>query len=325
MNQIPAFLLTSLLALSLSAAEESSTYSDGIAAKVNGKAITVFDVKNMVQREERDIRTHAAPSEVNQKVMEARQQSLERLIDNQVILTAFHNSKYEVPRTLIETEIEQIIARDSAGDRDKFLRNLERGGLSMEEFRDKIQEKLAVRLMMNENVRRKIVVTPQDISLFYNRNPDLYSRSSQVQIRLMMVEKNADAEAALAEIAAGKSFAEVADRRSLLPKAEKDGGDMGMKARNEIRADFLEVIAKLKPGQRSGIIATKNGFFLIELVAEKAGGLMPLDELKDKIRDDLEDEQYKRLYSEWISGLRKGASIELMQGLGAVIPQDKKK
>ena len=35
-----------------------------------------------------------------------------------------------------------------------------------------------------------------------------------------------------AEIAAGKSFAEVADRRSLLPKAEKDGGDMGMKARN---------------------------------------------------------------------------------------------
>ena len=166
MNQIPAFLLTSLLALSLSAAEESSTYSDGIAAKVNGKAITVFDVKNMVQREERDIRTHAAPSEVNQKVMEARQQSLERLIDNQVILTAFHNSKYEVPRTLIETEIEQIIARDSAGDRDKFLRNLERGGLSMEEFRDKIQEKLAVRLMINENVRRKIVVTPQDISLF---------------------------------------------------------------------------------------------------------------------------------------------------------------
>ena len=325
MNQIPAFLLTSLLALSLSAAEESSTYSDGIAAKVNGKAITVFDVKNMVQREERDIRTHAAPSEVNQKVMEARQQSLERLIDNQVILTAFHNSKYEVPRTLIETEIEHIIARDSGGDRDKFLRNLERGGLSMEEFRDKIQEKLAVRLMMNENVRRKIVVTPQDISLFYNRNPDLYSRSSQVQIRLMMVEKNADAEAALAEIAAGKSFAEVADRRSLLPKAEKDGGDMGMKVRNEIRADFLEVIAKLKPGQRSGIIASKNGFFLIELVAEKAGGLMPLDELKDKIRDDLEDEQYKRLYSEWISGLRKGASIELMQGLGAVIPQDKKK
>lgn len=325
MNQIPAFLLTSLLALSLSAAEESSTYSDGIAAKVNGKAITVFDVKNMVQREERDIRTHAAPSEVNQKVMEARQQSLERLIDNQVILTAFHNSKYEVPRTLIETEIEHIIARDSAGDRDKFLRNLERGGLSMEEFRDKIQEKLAVRLMMNENVRRKIVVTPQDISLFYNRNPELYSSSAQVQIRLMMVEKNADAEAALAEIAAGKSFAEVADRRSLLPKAEKDGGDMGMKARNEIRADFLEVIAKLKPGQRSGIIASKNGFFLIELVAEKAGGLMPLDELKDKIRDDLEDEQYNRLYSEWISGLRKGASIELMQGLGAVIPQDKKK
>lgn len=325
MNQIPAFLLTSLLALSLSAAEESSTYSDGIAAKVNGKAITVFDVKNMVQREERDIRTHAAPSEVNQKVMEARQQSLERLIDNQVILTAFHNSKYEVPRTLIETEIEQIIARDSAGDRDKFLRNLERGGLSMEEFRDKIQEKLAVRLMMNENVRRKIVVTPQDISLFYNRNPELYSRSAQVQIRLMMVEKNADAEAALAEIAAGKSFAEVADRRSLLPKAEKDGGDMGMKPRNEIRADFLEVIAKLKPGQRSGIIASKNGFFLIELVAEKAGGLIPLDELKDKIRDDLEDEQYKRLYTEWISGLRKGASIELMQGLGTVIPQDKKK
>ena len=325
MNQTPVFLFSALLALSLPAADESSTYSDGIAAKVNGKAITVFDVKNMVQREEREIRTRAAPSEVNQKVMEARQQSLERLIDNQVILTSFTNSKYEVPRTLIETEIEQIIARDSAGDRDKFLRNLERGGLSMEEFRDKIQEKLAIRLMMNENVRRKIVVTPQDISLFYNRNPELYSRAAQVQLRLMMVATRPEADAALAEITSGKTFAEVADRRSLLPKAEKDGGDMGMKPRNEIRADFQEVIAKLKPGQHSGVIPTPNGCFLIELVAEKAGGLIALNELKDKIRDDLEDEQYHRLYTEWISGLRKSASIELMQGISNVIPQDKKK
>ncbi|MEN9358494.1 MAG: peptidyl-prolyl cis-trans isomerase C/peptidyl-prolyl cis-trans isomerase SurA [Verrucomicrobiota bacterium] len=317
-------LFSFLFSLGL-AAEEAGTYSDGIAAKVNGKAITVFDVKNMVQREEREIRSRAAPAEVNQKVMEARQQSLERLIDNQVILTAFRNSKYEVPSTLIETEIEQIIARDSGGDRDKFLRHLERGGLSMEEFRDKIEEKLAIRLMMNENVRRKVVVTPQDVSLFYNRNPELYSRPAQVQIRLLMVRSRAEAEAALGEIAAGKSFAEIADRVSLLPKAEKDGGDMGMKARNEIRADFQAVIAKLKPGQRSGVIETPNGSFLIELVAEKAGGLIPLEELKDRIREDLEDEQSDRLYKEWISGLRKGASIELMQGLSSVIPQEPKK
>jgi parvulin-like peptidyl-prolyl isomerase len=65
----------------------------------------------------------------------------------------------------------------------------------------------------------------------------------------------------------------------------------------------------MKVGEVSGIVETIYGYHIIKLTEKKLPYQMQFDEVKEKIRADLAAREQKRLFEEWMRGLKAKAKI----------------
>ena len=85
----------------------------------------------------------------------------------------------------------------------------------------------------------------------------------------------------LEDLKAGGSFAQLAKERSADPGTAAKGGDLGFIAKGSMAPEFEEAAFALKqPGDRSGIVATKFGFHILQLDVRRPAGLRPYDEVQ---------------------------------------------
>jgi parvulin-like peptidyl-prolyl isomerase len=112
------------------------------------------------------------------------------------------------------------------------------------------------------------------------------------------VKTRAEAEAALAEVKAGKPFAEVAAARNI-DASKARSGDLGWVSPGVMVEPFDEALFALeKPGQMSGIIETSFGFHVIRLDEADLGRLLPFESVKNQVRQVARDEAVARLKRE---------------------------
>jgi parvulin-like peptidyl-prolyl isomerase len=90
-------------------------------------------------------------------------------------------------------------------------------------------------------------------------------------------QARAEIEAALAELEAGASFSEVAEKHS---DCKGNGGDLGQFPAGEMVPEFEVAIRALEPGQRSGIFRTPFGFHIAKLRAKTAAGPASFEEVR---------------------------------------------
>jgi parvulin-like peptidyl-prolyl isomerase len=292
-------------------------YSDGILAKVNGKIITRFELNQMTQQAQRRILQSYAPEIAEQRIQELKKSALDQFINNVIILDEFKTKKFEVPKALIDKELTKEIDQRTKGNQQDFIQMLDRGGLSMEEYREQITESLAIELMVNENVRRKISVTPIEISNYYNENIDKFATNAEVRGAIILITKADKTTEAFNNkvkeigdaLKSGQDFAKLADKFSEMPGKPK-GGDLGFKKLDELNDTVRVTVQKLKIGQYSEPLTFGESIAYIKTLEKRGGDSRPLIEVRQRIKNALEDVQERKYYLDFISGLRKKASIE---------------
>lgn len=81
----------------------------------------------------------------------------------------------------------------------------------------------------------------------------------------IMVKTREEAEEILRLLQQGADFQQLAKERSIGPTASQ-GGDLGYFYPGDFAPEFDEAIRKLKPGETSGIVETKEGFHIFKRV-----------------------------------------------------------
>ncbi|MCH2206804.1 MAG: SurA N-terminal domain-containing protein [Lentisphaerales bacterium] len=292
-------------------------YSDGILAKVNGKIITNFELNQMTQRSQGRIIQTYAPEIAKQRIAELKKSALDQFINNVIILDEFKAKKFEVPKALIEKELQKEIDQRTGGKEQDFYQMLDRGGLSIEEYKEQIMESLAIELMVNENVKRKVSVTPVDITNYYNDNLDRFVTNAEVRGAIILIAKAGKTDAEYAQkvgevqeaLKNGKDFAELADSVSEMPGKPK-GGDLGFKKMDELNESIRPIIEKMKVGDYTDPVLFGENTAFVKVLEKRGGESLELIKVRDRIKSYLQDEQERKYYNEFISGLRKKASIE---------------
>ncbi|NQZ57175.1 MAG: SurA N-terminal domain-containing protein, partial [Lentisphaeraceae bacterium] len=166
---------------------QQAVYKDMILAKVNGKIITRFELEQMTQRYQRQI-AQTYPKEIAQrKIAELKVSALNKFIEDIIIKDEFTTKGYKVPKAYIDKELRREIQSRTGGDRAKFIAMLDRGGLSMDEFRDQLRESLSVSMLLDENVRRKINISPIDIARFYEKNRAKFLTPLELRPSIIMI------------------------------------------------------------------------------------------------------------------------------------------
>jgi len=310
-------LLVLMLAVAANRAVAAPTMADGIAVVVNDVVITYRDVESSIGPaiELLSRQYEKEPAIFQKKVTDLQRESIEELVERQLILFDFTNSGYNLPESIIEDSVQQRI-RDDYRDRVTLTKTLRAQGVTYETFKRNIRENIVIGALRDKHINQALIISPQKIEAYYQTNQTQFQMEDQVHLRMIVLNKAKDdptaapalAREILSKIDAGAPFSEMAGVYSE-GSQKSQGGDWGWVDRPVLRKDLVEAAFSLKPGQHSGVIETPEACYIMLVEDVRGSHLKPMAEVRAQIEKTLMAQEQGRLQKQWIERLKRKAYI----------------
>jgi peptidyl-prolyl cis-trans isomerase C len=189
------------------------------------------------------------------------------------------------------------------------------------QIKDATKQILMRELFMRE-IRGRALPSDEEVQRYYAEHPAEFSIPERQEERNLLVQTEAEAEAILAEIRAGKEFETLAKARSTDPELGGGGGALSF-TRGQRDAEIEGVAFGLKVGKIGGPIRTPQGYQLIKVVSRLPASRQPLELAKPVIQARLQPQNEKRLFEELLARLRAAQNVEIHEDLlRAAAPSD---
>lgn len=179
-----------------------------------------------------------------------------------------------------------------------------------------------------DDQRSKVHLTDEQIRAAYESNQASYSHPEQRRARhiLLRLEPTAtdeekqrlrrQAEETLQRLRNGEEFETLAKALSQDPASAERGGDLGFFARGQMVPPFEEAAFNTPVGQLAPVVESPFGMHVIQVMAERPAGLLPLPEVEADIRRSQELAQAQQLAENEARRLREEiASAEQLQAV----------
>jgi peptidyl-prolyl cis-trans isomerase SurA len=256
-------------------------------------------------------------------LFKVREDMLNRLIYQKLQDQEVERLKIKIDESDIDQTIERIKEENFYTDEDLRL-TLANEGLTMEEYREQIKEKILRTKLINFNVRSKVVITKEDITSYYKNHPDKYGGKKKyhlyniiIKVPLFADEREKDKIKArmdeiLTELNTGKSFENMAKTYSeSFPDA--GGGDLGLFSLDELSPQLQNTIKDMNAGEFTPVLDTDQGFqiFFIKEIVETSG--KPLEEVSPEIEKILFNELVEKKFQSWLEELRNQSVIKIIK------------
>jgi parvulin-like peptidyl-prolyl isomerase len=307
--------------------------ADGIAAVVNDKVITYVQINQQVSETEKLLRQSYTGEDLFQRVKEAKLGVLKALIDRELIIQDFKTMGGFIPETYTNERINDVIRDEYGGDRIAFVKTLQERGVTMQKYKDEIQDNAIVGYMRNKNVVQSVLISPYQIEKYYQDNLRLFQQDEQIQVATIVLHKSLFpsqkvvdgrqvtydpqeeiTKEILYKLDTGSDFAELAKAYSEAPNKD-DGGELGwitQSGKTAIRADLWDAVSKLQPGQHTDVVTTDDGFYYIVLCENrKKAAMTPLEDVRAQIEKTVINEESQLRQQQWLDSLRAKAFIKM--------------
>jgi peptidyl-prolyl cis-trans isomerase C len=292
-----------------------------VLARVNGAPITRAEV-------DRAILVYLAQSRLSHDLTpearkEAENGALEQLIGAKLL--------YQTGLKLNIDHLESQVAAKLAQSKAKFPsaaayeQALKTNNLTEPEAQEIVRNDIVVTNLLEKEVVDKITISELEVRDYYLQNQDKFTQPEGTQISHILIEVPADAtletklralgkaEAVRKKLLAGADFAALAKSESSCPSKE-EGGDLGLFGKDEMIPEFAAALGALRPGEISQVVETTSGFHVLKLVASNPASVSTLGEVKEKIASYLKQQRIEQAIVDYVSGLKKSASIVMAAG-----------
>ncbi len=276
-----------------------------VAARVNGKPITVAEIDRLATRI-----ASGAKTPVENVWNDARDQQ----VTLEVLVQEANAEKLSVSPADVDKEIEEF--KTQIGGPQQFQKTLDEAKSTDAQFREDTRRSLLAGKLLDKHVTVK--VDDKQIEAYYKENQDQFEhpelvRASHILVKIVGGDKAAAEKRAadiLARAKAGEDFAKLAKETSDDERTKNQGGDLGFFPRRS--TPVAEAAFQLKPGQISDVVESTYGLHIIKVVDQRDAGTAPLAEVKDQIRTTLEDDTREDKEDAYIDQLKKAAKIEIL-------------
>ena len=138
---------------------------------------------------------------------------------------------------------------------------------------------------------KKNGVTDADIKAEYDKFKAQGS-GTEYRARHILVEKEDEAKALIAQIKGGASFEDLAKKNSKDPGSGANGGDLDFAAPSAYVPEFSQAMVKLKKGEMTQEpVKSQFGFHIIKLDDTREAQFPPFDEVKPQVKQRLEQQR----------------------------------
>jgi peptidyl-prolyl cis-trans isomerase SurA len=300
----------------------AQTFSNGIAAVVQGKPITRSEVRDNIKATEQIImyQFRDDPVRMNKELTELRSTALDALIDRELVLIEFAKVGGAIKAQYIDDDINSIIRESFKGDRDAMVTELAKAGMSMKKFRDLREKMIIANAMRAKQGGEQTPPTPQEVEDYYKKNVDKWRVGDQIKISTITIPKFSGDAASTPEsqkklaaevrskILNGADFATTARAYSQDSRAEF-GGAWEWMARTELMPAIANAAMDLKVGGISPILEQETSYIIVGCDAKKLGEAPSIEKMRPDLQKMINQEKSKKAIDEWMERLRKKAVI----------------
>ncbi len=303
-------ILSALFILNFSTFK-SHALEDAIVAIVNDELVTLKDLRDYVHATYVSLIAEGIPqNQLKEAMRELETNGITKLIEDKLILSKANQLGLVVRDKIVEDHLQNI--KSKYPSEQIFLDSLLANGATITDLRNKIKDQMKIKYVIENQVRSKIFVNPQEVTKYYDEHIESYKNKEQINVESIFIpfettdksETYKRAYEAQHLIKEGKDFMAVTLDYSSTPS-------LGKVERGQLMPEVENKIFAMNIGDVSEPVEVENGLYIFKLIDQFPAQTLPLEQVKDKITEALFKEKFKKQVSTWLAKLKKDAYIEI--------------
>ena len=264
------------------AAQSRERNGDYIVAIINTELVTAGEIDRRIQRAREEASRSGARLPPDGQL---RQQLLDLLIDERVIVTYARDSGLRVDEPELDRAVQSVAAQNQI-TLDQLRERLRADGIDYARFRANLRDQLLIERIREREVYGRIKVPESDVERYIDQQRAASQGDAEMNLAqiLVTVPEGADAatvaarqqriEAALARVRAGEDFGKVA--REISEDGNKDrGGEIGSRPLSRLPDLFVDAVKGLAAGEViAAPLRSGAGFHLLKVVERQDTGAL---------------------------------------------------
>jgi peptidyl-prolyl cis-trans isomerase SurA len=249
---------------------------DGLVAVVGANIILKSDIEGQYFQIRSQGNIHGTASALKCQI-------LEDMLVQKLILHQAQVDSVKVTDDMVEGEMDRRMRYfvQQAGSPERLEEHFQKTLVEIKsELRDVVREQLMVK-SENDKIMKDVTITPSEVKSYFKKLPkdSIPEVNSELEVGMIVkIPAIGEEEKQIVKtklksfkerIAKGDDFSTLAVMYSEDPGSAKQGGELGMFRRGEMRPEFEAAAFKLKPGEVSDIVETEDGFHIIQMIERR--------------------------------------------------------
>lgn len=254
----------------------SDTVVDGVVAIIGGNVILISDIENQYLQFRSQGNIAGSASTVKCQI-------LENVLFQKLLLHQSQVDSIQVTDLQVEGEMDRRMRYfvSQAGSPERLEEHFGKTLLEIKaELRDVIKEQMLVE-QEQQKITKDVAITPSEVKAYFRKIPkdSIPLVNAEFEIGVIVKQPVISEEEKLVvksrlkgfkeRVAKGDDFSTLAVMYSEDPGSSKQGGELGMFKRGDMRPEFEAAAFKLKPGEVSDVVETEDGFHIIQMVERR--------------------------------------------------------
>ncbi len=254
-----------------------------------------------------------------------------KLLDRLIVVEVLKRKATEADKSKGKASADKLLGEflKQAGSEDGFKRQVQAMGMTPEAFTTQFTERAIVEEVVNREVRETVPISPLQVQKFYDENPKRFEQPETVRAAHILLttrdlaantelppEKQKAQRLLIDDILkrarAGEEFGKLAKEFSQDPGSKERGGEYVF-PRGQMAVEFETAAFGMSPGQISGVVTTKFGYHIIKVLDRNPAKKVEFDKVKDRIRENLQQEEADKLLPAYLERVKKEAGVEIVE------------
>jgi len=290
-----------------------------VVARVNGKPVLGRDLEQMVRGQLAPIGNPEWKNLREDYRGQLTMDGLTSLVSSKLLYQKAVASGFKATDAEVQAEMQKIAKTfKSDAEMNAALASQQLDRASLEKS---LYQNVVIGKYVDENVTKKIVVTPEEVTKYYSGHPQEFQHPDIVRTSHILIQPAGDtaeqdalakqrAEALLARVKKGEDFAKLAKEYSVDSSASR-GGDIGFSSKDNLDPEYGEAAFSLPVGGIK-LVKSSYGYHIIKVTDKKKEGLSTLDEVREQLTAFLKDQKGQDELAKLVNQLRDQAKVEIL-------------
>lgn len=310
------------LMISLPALAQESVVIEEVIIKINDDIITLSEFNKEFDKRfiliEEQFKSRFEGEELEKEITLFKKQLFNALINSRLLHQKAERLGIRMPEAYYNDMVNNLKQRSNSTTEEEFRRALQDNGMTLEDVREMARNNFVQMRLFQYEVYRDQFNSESKFQEYYEEHTERYSTPAVIRLAQILFPYRQDnmekvrleAEDALNRIKGGEDFGLV--YRELTPQSAPDAdGDIGEVNIETLRTEMKEAVSGLEVGGVSDVVVLPTAFLVIKVTDKQPQKLIPLEEIKDRVRADMEQELVSKGLSELILKYKSQSFIDV--------------